>query len=99
MRARIGLEHLDFHYLRKFMETYGQEMGYSMVIWPVSSLRVANKAQEELYAALRRDGGTQNVIDRMQTRAELYEAIGYHDYEALDSSIVETIVPQGMPQR
>jgi methylisocitrate lyase len=76
-----------------------QEMGYSMVIWPVSSLRVANKAQEELYAALRRDGGTQNVIDRMQTRAELYEAIGYHDYEALDSSIVETIVPQGMPQR
>jgi methylisocitrate lyase len=76
-----------------------QEMGDSMVIWPVSSLRVANKAQEELYAALRRDGGTQNVIDRMQTRAELYEAIGYHDYEALDSSIVETIVPQGMPQR
>jgi methylisocitrate lyase len=76
-----------------------QEMGYSMVIWPVSSLRVANKAQEELYAALRRDGGTQNVIDRMQTRAELYETIGYHDYEALDSSIVETIVPQGMPQR
>lgn len=30
MRARIGLEHLDFHYLRKFMETYGQEMGYSV---------------------------------------------------------------------
>ncbi|MFV0085488.1 methylisocitrate lyase, partial [Staphylococcus aureus] len=44
-----------------------EEMGYRMVIWPVSSLRVANKAQEELYAAIRRDGGTQGVIDRMQT--------------------------------
>ena len=42
-------------------------MGYRMVIWPVSSLRVANKAQAELYAAIRRDGGTQNMVDRMQT--------------------------------
>ncbi len=73
-------------------------LGYKMVIWPVSSLRVANKAQETLYAALRRDGGTQNMLDRMQTRAELYAAIGYQDYEALDASIVTTIVPQGMPQ-
>lgn len=76
-----------------------EAMGYRMVIWPVSSLRVANKAQETLYAALRRDGGTQNQLDRMQTRAELYAAIDYAGYEALDASIVETVVPQGMPQR
>jgi methylisocitrate lyase len=76
-----------------------QEMGYKMVIWPVSSLRVANKAQAELYAAIRRDGGAQNMVDRMQTRAELYATIGYHDYEALDASIVTTIVPSGIPQR
>lgn len=76
-----------------------EAMGYKMVIWPVSSLRVANKAQQALYAAIRRDGGTQNMLDRMQTRAELYEAIGYHEFEALDSSIMETVVPQGMPQR
>jgi methylisocitrate lyase len=75
-----------------------QEMGYSMVIWPVSSLRVANKAQAELYAAIRRDGGTHKMLDRMQTRAELYATIGYHDYEALDSSIVKTIIPTSMPQ-
>ncbi len=74
-------------------------MGYKMVIWPVSSLRVANKAQAELYAAIRRDGGTQNMLDRMQTRAELYETIGYHEYEALDASLVRTVVPHGMPQR
>lgn len=76
-----------------------EAMGYRMVIWPVSSLRVANKAQETLYAALKRDGGTQSQLDRMQTRAELYAAIDYAGYEALDASIVETVVPQGMPQR
>ncbi len=76
-----------------------EAMGYRMVIWPVSSLRVANKAQSRLYAAIRRDGGTQNMIGDMQTRAELYATIGYHDYEALDASIVETVIPQGMPQR
>ena len=75
-----------------------EQMGYKMVIWPVSSLRVANKAQEELYAAIRRDGGTQSQLDRMQTRAELYATIDYAGYEALDRSIVSTIVPQGMPQ-
>ena len=41
----------------------------------------------------------QKVIDQMQTRQELYDMIGYHDYEALDASIVKTVVPQGMPQR
>ena len=76
-----------------------EAMGYRMVIWPVSSLRVANKAQEELYAAIKRDGGTQKMIDRMQTRAELYSTIDYSGYEALDASIVGTIVPHGMPQR
>ncbi len=76
-----------------------EAMGYSMVIWPVSAFRVANKAQENLYAAIRRDGGTQKMVDQMQTRAELYKTIGYHDYEALDSSIVKTVIPQGMPQR
>jgi methylisocitrate lyase len=75
-----------------------QQMGYRMVIWPVSSLRVAARAQEELFAAIARDGGTHRMVDRMQTRAELYETIGYADYEALDSTIVKTIVPQAMPQ-
>ncbi len=76
-----------------------EAMGYRMVIWPVSSLRVANKAQEELYGAIRRDGGTQALVPRMQTRAELYTTIGYHDYEALDASIVRTVLPNGPPDR
>ncbi|UFZ02662.1 methylisocitrate lyase [Bradyrhizobium ontarionense] len=76
-----------------------EAMGYAMVIWPVSSLRVANKAQANLYAAIARDGGAHGVVDQMQTRAELYATIGLHDYEALDASIVETLIPQGMPRR
>ena len=70
-----------------------EALGYSMVIWPVSSLRVANKAQEKLYAAIKRDGGTQAMLPEMQTRQELYDVIGLHDYEALDASIVKTVVP------
>ena len=76
-----------------------EAMGYKMVIWPVSSLRVASKAQAELYAAIKRDGGTQNKIDAMQTRKELYATIDYHAYEALDASLVATVTPEGMPQR
>jgi methylisocitrate lyase len=71
-----------------------EQMGYRMVIWPVSSLRVANKAQERLYAAIRRDGGTQKMLDQMQTRAELYDTLGYHDYDALDASIGASVVPE-----
>ena len=75
------------------------DMGYRLVIWPVSSLRVANQAQAELYAAIAADGGTHGQIERMQTRAELYAAIDYAGYEALDTSIVATVVPAGMPRR
>ncbi len=74
------------------------KMGYKMVIWPVSSLRVANKAQAKLYAAIAKDGGAHAMVDAMQTRAELYETIGLHDYEELDASIVKTIVPEAIPQ-
>jgi methylisocitrate lyase len=70
-----------------------QALGYKMVIWPVSSLRVAAKAQDTLYQALKRDGHAQTMLGAMQTRAELYETIRYFDYEALDSSIARTVLP------
>lgn len=71
-----------------------EAMGYSIVIWPVSSLRVANKAQEDLYAAIKRDGSATAMIGRMQTREELYRTISYNDYESLDASIVQSIAPK-----
>jgi methylisocitrate lyase len=70
-----------------------EAMGYRMVIWPVSSLRMANRAQQRLYAALKRDGSVKTVLAEMQTRAELYDCIGLHAYEALDASIVKTVIP------
>jgi methylisocitrate lyase len=75
-----------------------EALGYKMVIWPVSALRMAAKAHADLYADIRDAGGTHRLIGRMQTRAELYATIGYHEYEALDSSLVASAVPTGMPQ-
>ena len=67
-------------------------LGYDMVIWPVSSLRVANKAQQTMYETLAREGSTQALIGQMQTRAELYENIDLAGYEELDSSIIRTVL-------
>lgn len=70
-----------------------QELGYDMLIWPVSSLRVANKAQERLYARIARDGTPAAMIPDMQTRAELYDLIGLNAFEALDASIAQSVLP------
>jgi len=70
-----------------------EAMGYRMVIWPVSALRMAAKAHEQLYATIRREDGPASLIGQMQTRQELYETIAYSDYEALDASIVKSVVP------
>jgi len=67
--------------------------GVAIVIWPVSSLRIAAKAMETFYGALAQDGTTAPQLDRMLTRKRLYELIGYHDFEALDRSIIASVVP------
>jgi len=75
------------------------DLGYKIVIWPVSTLRVANKAQAEVFEAIKRDGGTHNLLAKMQTRKELYDVIGLADYEALDQSLVATVAPDGPASR
>ncbi|MCX8005110.1 MAG: methylisocitrate lyase [Burkholderiaceae bacterium] len=55
--------------------------GVAMALYPLSAFRAMNKAALAVYEAIRRDGTQRNVVDRMQTRAELYEVIGYHAYE------------------
>lgn len=55
--------------------------GVGIVLYPLSAFRAMNKAAEAVYTAIRRDGHQKNVVDSMQTREELYERIGYHDYE------------------
>lgn len=53
----------------------------SLVLYPLSAFRAMNKAAENVYNAIRADGTQKNVIDIMQTRAELYERINYHAFE------------------
>ncbi|MGV8960597.1 MAG: methylisocitrate lyase [Stenotrophomonas sp.] len=64
--------------------------GVAMQLFPLSAFRAANKAAEAVYAAIRHDGHQRNVVDTMQTREELYERIGYHQFEAaLDATFAD----------
>lgn len=53
----------------------------SMVLYPLSAFRAMNQAALNVYEAVRKDGTQQNVLNQMQTRAELYEHLNYHAYE------------------
>jgi methylisocitrate lyase len=53
----------------------------AVALYPLSAFRAMNKAALDVYSALRRDGTQKSVVDRMQTRAELYDYLGYHAYE------------------
>lgn len=57
------------------------ETGVRLVLYPLSAFRAMSKAAESVYAAIRQDGVQTSVIGQMQTRAELYQVLGYHDYE------------------
>ncbi|MEK4382137.1 methylisocitrate lyase [Aeribacillus sp. FSL K6-2848] len=70
------------------------ELGYSMVIYPVSSLRAAAKAYERLFQTIKSSGTQKSELENMQTRKELYEVIHYDDFEALDQTIVKTVLPE-----
>ncbi|MBX9868643.1 MAG: methylisocitrate lyase [Burkholderiaceae bacterium] len=61
-----------------------------LVLYPLSAFRAMNKAAENVYKAIRRDGTQKNVLDTMQTRAELYERINYYEFEdKLDALFVQ----------
>ncbi|MBQ0719436.1 MAG: methylisocitrate lyase [Gammaproteobacteria bacterium] len=57
------------------------EWGVDMVLYPLSAFRAMNKAAEQVYTSILEEGDQKAVIDTMQTRMELYEYLGYHDYE------------------
>jgi methylisocitrate lyase len=58
-----------------------KEAGVGLILYPLSAFRAANKAAQNVYHTIRTDGSQKNVLTSMQTRAELYESIGYHAYE------------------
>jgi methylisocitrate lyase len=53
----------------------------SIVLYPLSAFRAMNLAALKVYEAVRRDGSQKNVVDLMQTRMDLYDYLGYHDFE------------------
>lgn len=55
--------------------------GVSMILYPLSAFRAMNKAAENVYEVIRREGTQMTLIDSMQTREELYDRINYHEYE------------------
>ena len=56
-------------------------VGIAMALYPLSAFRAMSQAALHVYQAIRRDGSQQNVVDTMQTRMDLYDFLGYHDYE------------------
>ncbi|KGX91369.1 methylisocitrate lyase [Pontibacillus halophilus JSM 076056 = DSM 19796] len=71
-----------------------ESFGFQMVIYPVTSLRVAAKAYERVFTEILEQDTQQGMLDDMQTRAELYDTIRYYDYEKLDQDIAQTILPE-----
>lgn len=64
-----------------------EELGYNIAIYPVTSLRLSMKAVEDGLAVLKQQGTQKEIVDRMQTRARLYEVIQYEDYNKFDQDI------------
>jgi methylisocitrate lyase len=56
-------------------------VGIRLVLYPLSAFRAMSQAALAVYGAIRKDGTQKNVVNLMQTRAELYDVLGYHDYE------------------
>jgi methylisocitrate lyase len=57
------------------------DAGVRLALYPLSASRAMAAAADQVYRTIRRDGTQEAVVDRMQTRAELYEVLGYHEYE------------------
>lgn len=58
-----------------------REAGVRLALYPLSAFRAMSRAAELVYESIRRDGTQQGVLERMQTRNELYDVLGYHEYE------------------
>lgn len=71
-----------------------QVMGYSMVIYPVTSLRVAAKAYERIFKMIAETGSQEDGLEDMQTRKELYEINSLSDFEELDGNIAKTVLKE-----
>lgn len=72
-----------------------RDAGVRLVLYPLSASRAMAAAALEVYRTLRRDGTQKAVIDRMQTRDELYDVLGYHAYEQKLDALFDKDEPDG----
>jgi methylisocitrate lyase len=63
------------------------DLGFNLVIYPVTTLRLAMKAIEDGLATIKGEGSQESLLEKMQTRAELYELLHYEDYAQFDKNI------------
>ena len=82
-----------------FTATQFQKMGYALVIYPVSAMRVALKAINELFTEIREKGTQKDFLDRMFTRRQLYELIGYNEMLELEKQLTSPSLNPSRPGR
>ena len=66
-----------------------ENLGYNIVIYPVTTQRLAMKNVEDGLLAIMKDGHQNNIIDKMQTRKRLYELVEYEKYNTPDMKITD----------
>src|SRR5580698_9374011 len=71
----------EFGMIKMYTVDELRDAGVGLVLYPLSAFRAANKAAQNVYHHIRKDGTQKNVLDTMQTREELYKSIGYYNYE------------------
>ncbi|WP_121489655.1 methylisocitrate lyase [Chryseobacterium sp. 7] len=71
----------EFGMIKMYTVEELKNAGVGLILYPLSAFRAANKAAQNVYLHIRQDGTQAHVLDTMQTREELYQSIGYYDYE------------------
>ena len=71
----------EFGMIKMYTVDELRDAGVGLILYPLSAFRAANKAAENVFYHIRKDGTQKNVLNTMQTRKELYKSIGYHNYE------------------
>jgi methylisocitrate lyase len=72
-----------------------ESLGFNMVIWPVTLLRLAMNVVEDSLDLIAATGTQEALVDRMQTRSRLYELIDYADYQRFDEELFNFVLPEG----
>ena len=93
VKAQLLANMTEFGRTPFFTANQFQDFGFKMVIWPATSFRAAAKTLEDLYATLALDGSVEKFLPHLHSRAEVYDSLRYYDYEALDQSLVQSVLP------